>query len=847
MKIKLRVTGMTCSACASHVEKAALSVPGVKEAAVNLMANTLQAEVDSGGVTAQVISAIQSAGYDAFAAGAPRAAGLEADPLKEMRLRLIVSFAFMLPMMYLSMGHMLHLPMPPLLHGTGNLLINALTQFFLALPVVLVNYKYFFVGFKHLAKGSPNMDSLIAVGSGAALIYGIFALYKMAYGFAVADMARVETAGMELYFESSAMILALITLGKFLETRSKGKTSQAIEKLMELAPQTAVVIRENRELEVPIGQVRLGDTVMVRPGQRIPVDGTVLTGSTAVDQSAMTGESIPVEKRAGDQVIGASVNKTGAITLRADKVGEDTALSQIIRLVEEAGATKAPIAKLADKIAGIFVPVVMAIALISAAAWLIAGRDFGFALSIGISVLVISCPCALGLATPVAIMVGTGKGAQNGILVKSAEALETAHHVKTVVLDKTGTITKGEPEVTEVIPASGISREELLSFAAALEKPSEHPLAQAICAYGRQSGMDPAPATDYEALPGRGLRARVSGKLCLAGNLAHMQENDVALGDLAEKGESLAHRGRTIMFFAREDRALGLIAVADTVKPTSPEAVRRLKELGIRVVMLTGDNEKTAQAIGRQVGVDRVLADVLPQDKEREVRRLQESGQRVAMVGDGINDAPALTRADVGIAIGAGTDIAIEAADIVLMRGDLEDAATAIQLSRAVLTNIKENLFWAFFYNALGIPLAAGVFIPLFGWQLSPMFAAAAMSLSSVCVVTNALRLRRFKPKGLAARASQAQPEETEKTIQEDGLMKKIIAVEGMHCAHCQASVEKALGAVPGVEECRVNLDKQWAVVTLSGETSDEALKQAVTAAGFTPGEIREKKGLFAR
>ncbi|MBQ2700249.1 MAG: heavy metal translocating P-type ATPase [Clostridia bacterium] len=846
MKIKFQVTGMTCSACAAHVEKAAQSVAGVTHAAVNLMANSLQVETEQPGLENQIISAIAEAGYGASVGGeAPKAQNAKEDPLKEMRSRLIVSFAFLIPMMYLSMGHMMHLPMPTIFHGTQNLLLNALTQFFLALPVVLVNRKYFSVGFMRLIKRSPNMDSLIAVGSGAALIYGIFAIYKMAYGFSVNDLALVEQAGHELYFESSAMILALITLGKFLETRSKGKTSQAIEKLMELAPQTAVVIRNGEEREIPVDQVKLGDTVMVRPGQRVPVDGTVLTGVTAVDQSAVTGESIPVEKHPGDSVIAATVNKTGAITLRADKVGEDTTLNQIIRLVEEAGASKAPIAKLADKIAGIFVPVVMTIAAISTIVWLFLGKDFASALSIGISVLVISCPCALGLATPVAIMVGTGKGAQHGILIRSAEALETAHHVRTVVLDKTGTITKGEPEVTDVAAAPGISPRELMALAVTLEKPSEHPLAQAICLYGQQNGAQAAQAESFEAIPGRGLAAKVNGADCLAGNLALMRENNINLSGMENTAESLAQAGKTPMYFAKNGQLMGLIAVADQVKPTSQAAVKRMKDMGIEVVMLTGDNEKTAQAIGKQVGVDRVVAQVLPQDKEREVRRIQETGCKVAMVGDGINDAPALTRADVGIAIGAGTDIAIESADIVLMRGDLQDVATAIQLSRSVLTTIKQNLFWAFFYNALGIPLAAGVFIPLFGWQLSPMFAAAAMSMSSVCVVSNALRLRRFKPRGLPEETAETQSEIN--IIEEDEFMKKIIAVEGMHCPHCQATVEKVVSAVPGVKECKVDLAKKIAVATLLEDVADEALTKVIAEAGFTPGEVTVKKGLFAK
>ncbi|MCQ4949467.1 heavy metal translocating P-type ATPase [Bittarella massiliensis (ex Durand et al. 2017)] len=868
MKQKFDVTGMTCSACSAHVEKSVAKVEGVSAVAVNLLANSMVVEYDERQIGPDTISkAVADAGYGAFpAAGngrsAKAAAGKSAvdraqEEMRAMKRRLIVSFAFMIPLFYLSMGHMMGWPLPGLFLGNENAITFAFTQLLLSLPIVWVNQHYFTNGFKTLFRRSPNMDSLIAIGSTAAIVYGIFAIYKIGWGLGHGDMHLVHQYSMDLYFETSGMILALITLGKFLEARSKGKTSQAITKLMDLAPKTALVIRDGEEREIPVEEVQIGDLIAVKPGASIPVDGVVESGATAVDESALTGESIPVEKGPGDKVTGASVNKTGAFTFRATKVGDDTALAQIIHLVEEASASKAPISKLADKVSGVFVPVVIGIALLATAVWLLTGHTFEYAMSIGIAVLVISCPCALGLATPTAIMVGTGKGAENGILIKSAEALETAHSIDTVVLDKTGTVTEGKPQVTDILPAAGISERELLQLAASMEKPSEHPLADAIVQRAAEEELELTPAERFEAVSGRGLRATLGGESCLAGNRAMMAEAGVDDSALAEAGEALAEDGKTPLYFAKAGKLLGAIAVADVIKPTSAAAVSELRQMGVDVVMLTGDNRKTAAAMGRQVGVSQVIAEVLPQDKEAQVRALQEQGRKVAMVGDGINDAPALARADVGVAIGAGTDVAIESADIVLMRSDLLDVVGAIQLSKATLKNIKENLFWALIYNSIGIPLAAGLFIPLLGWKLNPMFGAFAMSLSSVCVVTNALRLRFFKPKyrgdmhdvqpaAPAAKALPAQPaaddkapETTTNTRQTGGnTVKKEMLVEGMSCGHCSARVEKALNAIDGVT-ATVDLDKKTAFIELAKEVPDSALKAAVEDAGYEVVEIR--------
>ena len=843
MKQKFDVTGMTCSACSAHVEKSVAKVPGVRSVTVNLLSNNMAVDYDeTASSDAAVIHAVEEAGYGASvhagaASSRPQAkAAPAADPMAaeiaNMKRRLIVSFVFLIPLFYISMGHMMGLPLPHFLHGTANALVFAFTQLLLTLPIAYVNRKYYQVGFKTLFKGAPNMDSLIAIGSAAAMIYGVVAIYMIGWGLGHGDTALVEQYSMDLYFESAGMILALITLGKFLETRSKGKTSEAITKLMDLAPKTALVEREGVEAEIPVEEVAVGDLLIVKPGASIPVDGEITEGSAAVDESAITGESIPVDKGPGDRVIAATINRSGYFKFRATKVGADTTLAQIVALVEDAANSKAPIAKLADKVSGVFVPVVICIAVIAAVTWLLLGHTVEFALSIGIAVLVISCPCALGLATPVAIMVGTGKGAENGILIKSAEALETAHTIDTVVLDKTGTITEGRPRVTDIRTADGLSETELLTIAASVEKPSEHPLSTAIVEEAARRNLSLRAVTGFEAVAGQGVAAEVGGVRYLAGNRRMMEENRIELGGFAEKGETLSGEGKTPLYFAGEGKALGVVAVADTVKPTSRAAIEAFGQMGVDVVMLTGDNKRTAAAIQKQLGIGRVVAEVLPQDKEREVAKLQEQGRKVAMVGDGINDAPALTRADVGIAIGAGTDVAIESADVVLMKSDLLDAVTAIDLSRAVIRNIKQNLFWAFFYNSIGIPLAAGVFFSVLGWKLNPMFGAAAMSLSSVCVVSNALRLKLFQPRRAAA--SNTNSNQREKINQKEEIisMKKTMVIEGMSCGHCSARVEKALNALDGVT-AKVDLEAKTASIETEGRASDEQLKAAVTDAGY--------------
>lgn len=763
MNQKFNVIGMTCSACSATIEKSVKKVEGVQSVTVNLLSNSMVVEYDTDVIDHNyIIKAVVNAGYNASvfsrkgndSAKNEKVVNTVELELKEMKTRIIVSFIFLIPLLYIAMGHMLKFPLPSWLHGTENAITFSFLQFLLSLPIIYVNRKYFQVGFKTLHHGSPNMDSLIAIGSSAAILYGVYAIIRIGYGLGHDDMDSVMRYTMDLYFESAGTILTLITLGKFLEARSKGKTSEAITKLMDLAPKTATVMRDGQEFDIPVEEVMIDDIILVRPGQSIPVDGIIIEGSSAVDQAALTGESIPVEKQVGDKVIAATINKTGFFKFKAQKVGDDTTLAQIIQLVEDASSSKAPIAKLADKISGIFVPVVITIAVLSIIVWLLLGATFEFALSIGIAILVISCPCALGLATPVAIMVGTGKGALNGILIKSAEALEIAHTVNTVVLDKTGTITEGRPKVTDILTESNVTELQLLEIAASIEKPSEHPLADAIVEKANQMNVKIKEVQEFNAISGRGIIAVIDGVEYYAGNLALMQDKEIAVDNLKESSDAFAEAGKTPLYFANNKRFLGIIAVADVVKPTSREAIEQLKAMGIDVVMLTGDNKKTAEAIRRQLNIDRVVAEVLPQDKEREVRRIQESGRKVAMIGDGINDAPALARADVGIAIGAGTDIAIESADIVLMKSDLLDAVTAIQLSKATIRNIKQNLFWAFFYNSIGIPLAAGVFYSLLGWKLNPMFAAAAMSLSSVCVVSNALRLKFFKPQRIISSKS---------------------------------------------------------------------------------------------
>ena len=844
MKQKFDVTGMTCSACSAHVEKSVSKLEGVQCVNVNLLQNSMVVEYDDNALgTTDIIHAVESGGYGASVQGetkmqeAPK--NVAAEEMHHMKRRLIASFCFLIPLFYISMGHMMGAPLPAILLGDENVMIFALTQLFLTIPVLIINKKYYVVGFKALWNKAPNMDSLIALGSAASVVYSAFAIYSMAYAMGHGDLMTAHHYGMELYFESAAMILTLITVGKYMETRSKGKTSEAISKLMDLAPKTATVLRGGVEQEIPVEEVVTGDTIIVKPGQRIPVDGKIMEGFSAVDESAITGESIPVEKQVGDTVIGATVNKSGYFRMTATRVGKDTTLSQIIALVEEAGASKAPIAKLADKVSGVFVPVVITIAVLAAVIWFVAGNQpFSFALSIGIAVLVISCPCALGLATPTAIMVGTGKGAEYGILVKSAESLEIAHQVQTVVLDKTGTLTEGKPVVTDVVLAKGILRNRLLKQAAAVEALSEHPLAEAIVAYAKKKEVLFEKAENLTATAGQGVEADVAGKHILAGNLKMMQERGIQLGEWEAKAVELAEAGKTPLFFAENETFLGIVALADTLKPTSKAAVDAFHQMGIEVVMLTGDNKRTAEAIAKELDIQ-VIAEVLPQDKEREVRRLQEQGKKVAMIGDGINDAPALMRADVGVAIGAGTDVAMESADIILMKSDLMDAVTAIELSHATIRNIKENLFWAFFYNACGIPLAAGVFYPLLEWKLNPMFAAAAMSFSSAFVVGNALRLRLFRPK--YAKTTTALPKEDiqkEPTQKEEIGMKKVLKIEGMMCNHCTGRVEKALNDLDGVT-AEVSLEGKSATVTLSKDVSDETLVQTVTDAGYEVVDIQ--------
>lgn len=884
MKERFDVTGMTCSACSSHVEKSVGKLTGVENVSVNLLTNSMQVEFDENKLdTAGIIKAVEDAGYGAAVkdghaksgtktsgqSDSQENSGLSAveQNVKNMKKRLIVSLIFWIPLMYVSMGHMiyqwLNIPMPPFtmnfLHGNENAITYAFTQFLLLLPILIANQKYFKNGFKTLWHRSPNMDSLIAIGAGAAILYGIFAIYRIGYAMGHGDMMVVHQYAHDLYFESAGTILTLITIGKYLETKSKGKTSEAITKLLNLAPKTVTVVRDGVEQVVDAADVEKGEIFLVKPGESVAVDGIVLEGKSSFDESAITGESIPVPKQEGDTIVSASMNKSGLIRAKATKVGEDTTIAQIIRLVEEASSSKAPIAKMADKIAGVFVPTVITIALITGIIWLISGATFEFAMSTAIAVLVISCPCALGLATPVAIMVGTGKGAENGILIKSGDALETAHQIDTVVLDKTGTITQGKPVVTDIICAAGknADKTQLLQIAGSLEKGSEHPLAEAIVNYCVTNNISLEKVTDFNALFGKGIEGTVSGTHYFAGNEKMMEEKGISLStEQKNQIQALAKQGRTPLLFADGKQFLGIVAVADVVKPTSKEAVQKFRDYGIHVIMLTGDNEVTAQAIKEQVGIDEVIAGVLPTQKEEKISALKQAGHKVAMIGDGVNDAPALASADVGIAIGAGTDVAIESADIVLMKNDLLDAVGAVKLSKAVIRNIKENLFWAFFYNSIGIPLAAGVLYPLFQIKLNPMFGAAAMSLSSVCVVSNALRLRWVKLHD--AKKTQIEPHQdvVASTIADinqhnaldnnikstnndkgESTMTTTISIEGMMCAHCQAHVEKALKEVAGVTEVTVSLENKNAVVT--GDASVEALKQAVVDAGYEVTDVK--------
>ena len=884
MKERFDVTGMTCSACSSHVEKSVSKLTGVENVSVNLLTNSMQVEFDENKLdTAGIIKAVEDAGYGAAVkdghaksgtktsgqSDSQENSGLSAveQNVKNMKKRLIVSLIFWIPLMYVSMGHMiyqwLNIPMPPFtmnfLHGNENAITYAFTQFLLLLPILIANQKYFKNGFKTLWHRSPNMDSLIAIGAGAAILYGIFAIYRIGYAMGHGDMMVVHQYAHDLYFESAGTILTLITIGKYLETKSKGKTSEAITKLLNLAPKTVTVVRDGVEQVVDAADVEKGEIFLVKPGEAVAVDGIVLEGKSSFDESAITGESIPVPKQEGDAIVSASMNKSGLIRAKATKVGEDTTIAQIIRLVEEASSSKAPIAKMADKIAGVFVPAVITIALITGVIWLISGATFEFAMSTAIAVLVISCPCALGLATPVAIMVGTGKGAENGILIKSGDALETAHQIDTVVLDKTGTITQGKPVVTDIICAAGknADKTQLLQIAGSLEKGSEHPLAEAIVNYCVTNNISLEKVTDFNALFGKGIEGTVSGTHYYAGNEKMMEEKGISLStEQKNQIQALAKQGRTPLLFADEKQFLGIVAVADVVKPTSKEAVQKFRDYGIHVIMLTGDNEVTAQAIKEQVGIDEVIAGVLPTQKEEKISALKQAGHKVAMIGDGVNDAPALASADVGIAIGAGTDVAIESADIVLMKNDLLDAVGAVKLSKAVIRNIKENLFWAFFYNSIGIPLAAGVLYPLFQIKLNPMFGAAAMSLSSVCVVSNALRLRWVKLHDAKKTQSEPYQDVAASTIADinqhnaldnnikstnndkgESTMTTTISIEGMMCAHCQAHVEKALKEVAGVTEVTVSLENKNAVVT--GDASVEALKQAVVDAGYEVTDVK--------
>ena len=836
MKLKFNVTGMTCAACSARVEKVTNAVKGVEKAEVNLLAGTMQVEAENADVAAAIIQAVTNAGYGASVPGEARTGKKEEkspaeDAMKEMKTRIIGSSICLTVLMYFTMGHMVGLPAPHWYHGLENALVAALLQFFLTLPPVYLNRVYYSRGLKALWHRAPNMDSLIAVGSIASVVYGVFALFRMAWGMGHGDWDVVKMYSENLYFESAAMILTLITLGKFLETRAKGRTGDAIRALMDLSPKTANVRRDGVILEIPVEEVKVGDTIIVRSGGSIPVDGTVLEGRASVDQSALTGESVPVEKVPGDSVAAATINTEGYLEFRADQVGEDTTLAQVIRMVEEAGGSKAPIARLADKIAGVFVPVVMTIAAVTFVVWMIAGCGVEFSLNCAISVLVISCPCALGLATPVAIMVGTGRGAQMGVLFKNAEALENLHHIDTVVLDKTGTLTTGKPEVTDILPGR-VGQAQLMQAAAALESKSEHPFAKAIL---KKMGTTPYPeVTDFETLPGRGVAGVVDGVRCYGGNGRLMEELGVAVPDLPE----LANQGKTPLHFANERREyLGTIAAADVLKADSQAAVQAMQALHLDVVMLTGDNEATAEAIAEKAGITHVISDVLPTDKAGAVKKLQSQGHRVLMVGDGINDAPALVTADVGMAIGAGTDIAMESADVVLMNSSLAAVSSAIELSRATIRNIRQNLFWAFFYNTLGIPVAAGVLFIPFGLQLSPMIGAAAMSLSSVFVVSNALRLRFFKPKTVAgapsgceisAEATSVVPEEVVKEIPAEEV---VIRVGGMMCSHCTSAVEKACLGVPGTVKAVADLEKK--TVTVTGTADVESLKKAIIAEDY--------------
>lgn len=835
------VTGMSCAACSSRVEKAVSKVPGVTSCSVSLLTNSMGVEGTAS--EQEIIKAVTDAGYGASKKGEGTAKTQSSsvsageDMLKDrttpaLKKRLIASLGFLIVLMYFSMGHMMWgWPVPGFMKD--NHVMMGLLQMLLTIAVMVINQKFFISGFKGLIHRAPNMDTLVALGSGASFVYSTYALFAMTDAQMHGDMDAVMSYMHDFYFESAAMILALITVGKMLEARSKGKTTDALKGLMKLAPKTAVVIRGEKEVQVSIEQVQKGDCFVVKPGENIPVDGEVIEGNSAVNESALTGESIPVDKAVGDKVSAATVNQSGYLKCRATRVGEDTTLSQIIQMVSDAAATKAPIAKIADRVSGVFVPMVITIAVLTIIVWLIAGQSIGFALSRGIAVLVISCPCALGLATPVAIMVGNGMGARNGIMFKTAVSLEETGKMQIVALDKTGTITSGEPKVTDIIPAAGVTEDTLLKCAYALENKSEHPLARAILENAKEENAGIEEVTGFQALPGNGLTAILDGHTLYGGNHTFISSKVSVDGDIQKKAEKLAEAGKTPLFFGNEDRLLGVIAVADVIKEDSPQAIKELQNMGIHVVMLTGDNERTAKAIGQQAGVDEVIAGVLPEGKEQVIRKLKEKG-KVAMVGDGINDAPALTRADMGIAIGAGTDVAIDAADVVLMKSRLSDVPAAIRMSRATLRNIHENLFWAFFYNIIGIPFAAGVWYPLFGWKLNPMFGAAAMSLSSFCVVSNALRLNLFKMYDASKDKKLKAKKEKKRSKKEDKTMKKIMHIEGMMCGHCEAAVKKALEALPQVDEAVVSHETGTAELTLNAEIADDVLKKTVEDKDYT-------------
>ncbi|MFW0712926.1 heavy metal translocating P-type ATPase [Aliarcobacter butzleri] len=831
---KFDIKGMTCSACSTAVDRNVKKLEGINEVNVNLLNNSMIVKYDENILNNEtIIKKVQDAGYEAFLIenGKKTQKNSTEDNLgkietNELKNRLIISFIFAIPLFYISMGHMLNWYLPHLFHGYSNAITFSFTQFLLALPIVFINIKYYKVGFKTLYKGSPNMDSLIAIGTSAAMIYGVFSIYKIGYGLGNNDIDMVIQYSHDLYFESAAIVLTLITLGKFLEARAKENTSEAINKLINLTPKTALVLRNNQEIEIPIDELILKDIVIVKPGNIVPTDGIIIFGNSSIDESMLTGESLPVSKKVGDKVIGASINKSGSFKFEVTKLGEDTVLSQIIKLIEEASSSKAPISKLADRISAIFVPTVIVISILATVTWLFLGYSFEFALSIGIAILVISCPCALGLATPTAIMVGTGKGAQNGILIKSAESLEIAHTINTVVIDKTGTITEGKTQVTDIFTNEKITQDKLLQLCATIEKNSEHPLADAILKKTQEKEIELLNATDFEALNGLGIKAKVEDRVFYIGNKKLLDSKNISLDLFYEKSEKLANEAKTPIFIADESEVLGLIAISDVVKPTSKDAILEFEKMGLEVIMLTGDNYKTANAIAKQININNVIAEVLPQDKEKEIQKLQSLGKKVAMIGDGINDAPALVRADVGIAIGAGTDIAIESANIVLVKSDLLDAVKAIQLSNAVIKNIKQNLFWAFFYNIIGIPLAAGVFYTILGWKLSPMFAGAAMSLSSVTVVLNALRLKLFEP-----RISKNLLEQN--NISKGNKMEKILKVDGMTCGHCKARVEKVVTAIDGVDSVEVDLASKNVTVKMSKDISEQTLSDVIVDAGY--------------